>query len=225
MKFLMQTMGVSSSMDEFFSSTTKFISLTTEKPETDKETYFRQEIWVWLENSLSKGSYKWVTRTITPTYDIHALYTKIVSLANKATFISHALEFKKIFSIPISSDIFQYHSDILQQMKVVKSQGESLGLDATIVDRSVAESAVPKDRTRLHYEGARSSYRSAGEGAAKTTTPDLTSKSIWRKGPWWPATGPGRSNSRGGRPAKTASVFSVSEEGHLFEGVLLLVFS
>jgi hypothetical protein len=132
LRTLMESLGVSPNMDEFFSSTTRFVIATSGKAETDKEVYFRQEIWTWMDSSLSHGTYKWVARTIKPVYDIHALYTKVVSLANKATCISHALEFKKIFTMPVSSDIFQYHADLIQQMKVVGQQGASLGIDAVI---------------------------------------------------------------------------------------------
>ena len=80
-------------------------------------------LWLWAHS---------VTRTISPTYDIHALYAKVSSLANKATWISHALEFKKIFTMPSSGDIFQYHAELIEQIKLVKSQGESLGLTASV---------------------------------------------------------------------------------------------
>ena len=66
-------------------------------------------------------------------YDIHALYTKVITIANKATLISHALEVKKIFEMPFNgSDIFQYHSELQQQIEMVQAQGESLGLDSVI---------------------------------------------------------------------------------------------
>ena len=86
-------------MDTFFSSMITFVNVRTEKDDTERETFFRQEIWIWIESSLARGNYKWVVRNVSPTYDIHALYTKVCSLANKATFISHALEVKKIFTI------------------------------------------------------------------------------------------------------------------------------
>jgi hypothetical protein len=97
-----------------------------------RDTFHRYEIWAWLEASLAKGIFKWVTRTIVPVYDIHSLYNKVVSLANKATWISHALEFKKIFTLPVKSDIFHYHAELLQQIKLVRMQGESLGLKAEV---------------------------------------------------------------------------------------------
>lgn len=81
---------------------------------------------------MARGDFKWVVRTISPTYDIHALYTKIISLANKATWISHALEFRKIFTMQSGGDIFQYHAELLEQIKLVKMQGESLGLPTQI---------------------------------------------------------------------------------------------
>jgi hypothetical protein len=131
-KAMMESLGVTPTIDEFFSSTTQFVMASTGDVEPPKEVYFRQEIWTWLDNSLSKGTYKWVTRSIKPVYDIHALYTKVVSLANKATWISHALEFCKIFTMPRSGDIFQYHADLLQQIKVVSQQGESLGIESEV---------------------------------------------------------------------------------------------
>lgn len=70
-----------------------------------------------------------MARSISPTYDIHALYKKISSLANRSTWISYAMEFKKIFNMTPSSDIFQYHADLMQQVKLVKAQGECLGLN------------------------------------------------------------------------------------------------
>ena len=109
-----------------------FVNVRTEKDDTERETFFRQEIWIWIESSLARGNYKWVVRNVSPTYDIHALYTKVCSLANKATFISHALEVKQIFTINPGNDIFLYHAELLEQMRLVKSQGESLGLSASI---------------------------------------------------------------------------------------------
>jgi hypothetical protein len=132
MKNLMASMGVSASMDEFFASTTRFAIMPAGTAETDKQVFFRQEIWSWIESSLSKGSFKWVVRTISPTYDIHALYHKVVSLANKATWISHALEFRKLFTMPNTGDIFQYHADLIQQIKLVRNQGEALGITADV---------------------------------------------------------------------------------------------
>jgi hypothetical protein len=89
-------------------------------------------IWTWMEASLAKGTFKFITRSITPVYDIHMLYAKVSSLANKATLISHALEFKKIFTMSHSGDIFQYHAELLEQIKMVQSQGETLGITASV---------------------------------------------------------------------------------------------
>ena len=132
MKNLMASMGISASMDEFFSSTTRFVIMPAGTLETEKQIFFRQEIWSWIESSLSKGSFKWLVRTISPTYDIHTLYHKIVSLANKATWISHALEFRKLFTMSNTGDIFQYHADLIQQIKLVRTQGEALGITADV---------------------------------------------------------------------------------------------
>ena len=129
---LLGAMGVTKSMDEFFSATTTFVNVRTEQPDSERETYYRQEIWCWMESSLEKGTFKWVARNISPTYDIHALYAKICSLANRATWISYALEFRKIFTMVPGADIFQYHADLVQQIRLVGSQGESLGLHVSI---------------------------------------------------------------------------------------------
>ena len=125
---LLSAMGITRSMGEFFSATTKFVNIRTGTAESDRQAFYRQEIWSWMEISLEKGTYKWVARSITPAYDIHALYTKVSSLANRATWISYALEFRKIFLITPGNDIFNYHAEITQQMKLVKAQGEALGL-------------------------------------------------------------------------------------------------
>jgi hypothetical protein len=129
----LKSLGISKTQDEFFSSTVQFTNSRTGEPESDKAGYYRHEVWQWMEQSLSKGIYKWVVRTISPMYDIHSLYNKVVSLANKATWISHALEFKKIFSISSTkSDIFTYHAELIQQIKLVRMQGETLGLNADV---------------------------------------------------------------------------------------------
>jgi len=125
-------LGVTKSMDDFFSATTIFVNVRTNQKDDKSESYYRQEIWCWMEASLEKGTFKWVARNVNPTYDIHALYTKICSLANRATWISYALEFRKIFTMAPGTDIFQYHADLVQQIKLVASQGESLGLQVSV---------------------------------------------------------------------------------------------
>ena len=129
---LLSAMGITKSMGEFFSATTKFVDIRDGAAETDKKAFYRQEIWSWMESSLEKGSYKWVARSINPPYDIRALYTKIASLANRATWISYALEFRKVFLMTPGDDIFQYHAEVTQQIKLVKAQGDSLGLKTMI---------------------------------------------------------------------------------------------
>ena len=96
---LMKSMGISPSMDAFFSSTTAFTNYRTGTPDTVKEAYFRQEIWLWMEASLAKGQFKYLVKTIEVIFDIHALYLRVVSLANKASWISHAIEYRKIFTM------------------------------------------------------------------------------------------------------------------------------
>ena len=129
---LLAAMGITKSMGEFFSATTTFVNVRTGNAESDKQAFYRQEIWLWMESSLEKGSFKWVTRSIVPPYDIHALYTKISSLANRATWISYALEFRKIFLMTPGNDIFQYHAEVNQQIKLVRAQGDELGLQTMI---------------------------------------------------------------------------------------------
>ena len=67
---LLSAMGITKSMGEFFSATTKFVDIRDGEGERDKQTFYRQEIWTWMESSLEKGTYKWVARSITPPYDI-----------------------------------------------------------------------------------------------------------------------------------------------------------
>ena len=69
-------LGVTKSMDDFFSATTIFVNVRTNQKDDKSESYYRQEIWCWMEASLEKGTFKWVARNVNPTYDIHALYTK-----------------------------------------------------------------------------------------------------------------------------------------------------
>ena len=130
---IMRSMGITPAMDEFFSATVIFQNFRTDKKETDKENFYRQEIWTWLESSISQGPYKYLARSLLPPFDIRALYTSIVNMANKATWISHALEVKKIFQISMAGhDIFQYHADIFQQMRVIQNQGVALGMDTSL---------------------------------------------------------------------------------------------
>ncbi len=57
------------------------------------------------------------------------IHSKICSLANRETSMDLlCLEFQKIFTMIPGSDIFQYHADLMQQIKLVAAQGESLGL-------------------------------------------------------------------------------------------------
>ncbi len=133
-QIIMKSMNITNSVDAFFSATTTFTNIKTGTPDTDKESYFRQEIWIWMEQSLSKGQFKWVVKTIGVTFDIHALHVKIMSLTNKASWISHAIEYRKIFTMspPKNGDIFQYQAELQDQIKLVKAQGETLGLDSTL---------------------------------------------------------------------------------------------
>jgi hypothetical protein len=78
----MQSLGISTS------STISFINSRTGEEEKENANHFRHDIWMWMEQSLARGTFKWIVRTINPIYDIHLLYNKVVSLANKATWIS-----------------------------------------------------------------------------------------------------------------------------------------
>ena len=129
---LYDSLGVTQEMASFFAATTKFVDVRTEREEAERSTVYRQELWTWMETSLEKGTFKWLSKSIKPVYDVHALYTKVCSLANRATWISHALEFKKIFTITPGDDIFAYHAQVTEQINLVRSQGSSLGLASTI---------------------------------------------------------------------------------------------
>ena len=132
-KELMKRMGVSPYLNEFFSPSTKFINGTDGTIEKEPQTFYRHEIWNWMEQSLQNGVYSWVAKTILPIFDIRRLYRRICSIANKATYISFAQEFEKIFTLkPRGENIFQYHADLIQQIKIVKMQGDTLGINTTI---------------------------------------------------------------------------------------------
>ena len=106
---LMKTMGVSATMDDFFASTSGFINVRTGVAETEKESFYRQEIWIWMEQSLSRGQFQWLVGSIPIMFDITSLYKQVAALANKVTWISLALKFKKIFTLRApSNDIFMY---------------------------------------------------------------------------------------------------------------------
>ena len=68
---------------------------------------------------------QWIVTHVRPTLDIHALWTKVSKVVNKATLSSHANEVKKIFMIPVGRDIFAYHAALLTQIRLV-------GLNAVI---------------------------------------------------------------------------------------------
>lgn len=124
----LNAVGVSAAQEDFFSSSTVFINTRTGREESASEGYFRTDIWAWMEQSLAKGVYKSLIKNIRPIYDIRKLYLKVTSIANKATIISHALEFKKVFTIESRGDIFQYYSELQQQIKILHAQAEALNL-------------------------------------------------------------------------------------------------
>ena len=106
---VMKSMGITKSLDAYFSSTTSFINIRTGTPDTDREAYFRQEIWLWMDKSLSKGNYDWLPGHVGTMFDIHELHRLIMDSCSKITWISFAIEYKKIFMIKpkVGGDIFR----------------------------------------------------------------------------------------------------------------------
>ena len=99
----MASLGITSSMTDFFASSTYFVDARDGSDEKEQDIFFRHEIWNWMEASLKKGTYGWIVDTILPVFDIRSLYHKIQQVVNKATLVSHALEFRKVSSTtPIS---------------------------------------------------------------------------------------------------------------------------
>lgn len=129
---LMKLLGVTRAQDEFFSSSTTFYNTRLMCDEKEPESYYRTEVWHWMEASLSKGQYRSVAKNITPVYDIKKLYAKICELADKATIISCINEYKKIFTLQVKDDLFVYHEELQQQLRLVKAQVEALGLVMTL---------------------------------------------------------------------------------------------
>ena len=132
MDSLLSSMGITAQVKDFFSPSATFTDIRDWKEESQRNRFYRQEIWHWMDQSISKGSFRWITKHINPVYDIHAFFNKIMNEANKATWVSHSLEVRKIFSMVPGSDIFQYYAELLDQIKLVKVQGSALGLDLEI---------------------------------------------------------------------------------------------
>jgi len=65
-----------------------------------------------------------IAKNITPVYDIKKLYGKVVELADKATIISCINEYKKIFTLQVKDDLFTYHEELQQQLRLVRAQVE-----------------------------------------------------------------------------------------------------
>ena len=116
---LMKSLGISVAVDTFFSASTDFINIRTDAPDTERESAARQEIWLWMEKSLSQGQYKWVVNTVGTMFDIHELHRLIVNLCNKVTWVSWAMEYRKVFTMDAKpgTDVFQYHSELQEQIK------------------------------------------------------------------------------------------------------------
>jgi len=129
---LMSLLGVTREHDEFFSSSTVFYNTRLQCEEKEPDTFFRTEIWNWMEASLSKGQYRSIAKNITPVYDIRKLHARVVEVANMATPISCIMEYKKLFTMSMKEDIFQYHEDLLQQIRIVRGQMEKLRFKMTI---------------------------------------------------------------------------------------------
>jgi len=125
---LMRMLGVTRAQDEFFSSSTVFYNTRLCSKEKDPESFYRTEIWNWMESSVSKGQYRTIAKNISPVYDIKKLYTRLVEVANKASIISCLLEYKKVFTLVAKDDLFQYYEELLQQLRVVKAQAETLDI-------------------------------------------------------------------------------------------------
>jgi len=60
------------------------------------------------------------------------LYGKVVELADKATIISCINEYKKIFTLQVKDDLFTYHEELQQQLRLVRAQVEVLGIAMTL---------------------------------------------------------------------------------------------
>ena len=131
---LMKSLGISVAVDTFFSASTDFINIRTDAPDTERESAARQEIWLWMEKSLSQGQYKWVVNTVGTMFDIHELHRLVVNLCNKVTWVSWAMEYRKVFTMDAKpgTDVFLYHSELQEQIKKVKLQSEALGIDPSI---------------------------------------------------------------------------------------------
>ena len=127
---MMTALGVSRTQDEFFASSVTFYKCRTSLPETKMETYYRHEIWNWMQKTLAKGEFAWIASTIVPVFDIRRYYLQICEAANKPTAISHAMEFKKCFELQPDGNIFQYHANLIEHIRMLAAQGEEIGIDA-----------------------------------------------------------------------------------------------
>jgi hypothetical protein len=125
---LMRMLGVTRAQDEFFASSTVFYNTRLRRDELEPDGVYRSEIWNWMEASTAKGQYRAIAKNIAPVYDIKKLYARIVEAANKASIISCIMEYKKVFTMTMREDIFQFHEELLQQMRVVEAQVEALGI-------------------------------------------------------------------------------------------------
>ena len=135
---LMASMKVSALEDSFFASANTFYNCRMERKESPEEIFYRHVIWHWLEQSVAKGVFKWITGLVKPIFDIKRFYKKIIENANKATQISHSLEMEKLYKMQPGPDLLQFHADVVKQLPVIEAQEaeltRELGCDFSLPD-------------------------------------------------------------------------------------------
>ena len=135
---LMASMKVSALEDSFFASANTFYNCRMERKESPEEIFYRHVIWHWLEQSVAKGVFKWITGLVKPIFDIKRFYKKIIENANKATQISHSLEMEKLYKMQPGPDLLQFHADVVKQLQVIEAQEaeltRELGCDFSLPD-------------------------------------------------------------------------------------------
>ena len=87
-----------------------------------------------MEKALSLGTFKWLVKSISVTFDIHALWQAIHKHAAEVSWISFSMDYRKIFTMTPSDtgDIFQYLTEVRAQIKKVEDEGQQLGLTTKI---------------------------------------------------------------------------------------------
>ena len=128
-----QAFHVTREQDEFFASSVEFYCYKTGKKETALQSYYRHEIWGWMEKSLSKGDFAWIAPTIVPVYDIRKYYHEIMHTANKPTVVSHALAFMRCFELkPVEGDMLKFYGKLIKQLTMLRTQGAEIGVHAHV---------------------------------------------------------------------------------------------